>query len=328
MRVLVTGATGFLGSHIADILKERGHEVVCIVRKTSNLRWVENKGFELVEASLSDIQTLEKIVEGVDVIIHSAGLTAAKSMEDFVRANLSGTKNLYEAAKKHAPKLKRFLHVSSQTAVGPSKSLEEVSDELCEMNPLTSYGKSKKMAEDYIIAENGIIPYTIVRPPAVYGPRDSATMPMFKAAEKGIGTLIGFDDKYVSIISSMDLCRGIVDAAFSDNTVNETYFIGSENYYDWTTIINAMAKSAGKDKILKLRIPHSIVKIMGNVNGLIGRITGNPPVFDSEKSIDFIQKYWTCSVEKAKKDFGYEQKHSLEAGFKETYDWYKSNGWF
>src|SRR5210317_1435229 len=148
MKVLVTGATGFLGSHIADILKERGHEVVCIVRKTSNLRWVENKGYKLVEASLSDIHTLEKIVEGIDIIIHSAGLTAAKSMEDFVRANLNGTKNLYEAARKHAPHLKRFLHVSSQTAVGPSKSLEEISTEESEMNPLTSYGKSKKMAED------------------------------------------------------------------------------------------------------------------------------------------------------------------------------------
>lgn len=328
MKVLVTGATGFLGSHIADILKERGHDVVCIVRKKSNLRWVENKGFELVEASLSDIKTLEKVVEGIDIIIHSAGLTAAKSMEDFVRANLTGTKNLYEAARKHAPKLKRFLHVSSQTAVGPSKSLEEISTEECEMKPLTSYGKSKKMAEDYIISENGIIPYTIVRPPAVYGPRDSATMPMFKAAEKGIGTLIGFDDKYVSLVSSMDLCRGIVDAAFSENTINQTYFIGSEQYYDWTTIIEAMADSAGKSKVLKIRIPHSIVKIMGSINGLIGRMTGKPPVFDSEKSIDFIQKYWTCSVEKAKRDFGYEQKYSLEEGFKITYDWYKSNGWF
>ncbi|MER3330148.1 MAG: NAD(P)-dependent oxidoreductase [Candidatus Kapaibacterium sp.] len=327
MKVLVTGATGFIGSHIADQMKEKGANVVCIVRKSSNLRWVENKGFELVEASLSDLDALKEVVKDVDIIYHSAGLTAAKSMDDFVRANLTGTKNLFEAAKYSAPNLQRFLHVSSQTAVGPSKSLEDISTEKQLYNPLTSYGKSKKMAEDYLNASQDILPITIVRPPAVYGPRDTATLPMFQAAQKGIGTLIGFDDKYVSLVSSMDLSRGIIEAALSNNSVGESYFIASEMYYNWTEIINTMGAAAGRDKILKLRIPHSIVKVMGHVNGMIGKISGKPPVFDSEKSIDFIQKYWTCSVEKAKNDFGYEQKFSLEEGFNITFEWYKSNGW-
>lgn len=327
MKVLVTGATGFIGSHIADQMKEKGADVVCIVRKSSNLRWVENKGYKLVEASLSDLDALKEVVKDVDIIYHSAGLTAAKSMEDFVRANLTGTKNLFEAARYSAPNLKRFLHVSSQTAVGPSISLEDIATESIDHNPLTSYGKSKKMAEDYLNASKNELPITIVRPPAVYGPRDSATLPMFQAAQKGIGTLIGFDDKYVSLVSSMDLSRGITEAAMSENSIGESYFIASEEYYNWTEIIDTMGAAAGRNKMLKLRIPHSIVKVMGNVNGLIGRITGKPPVFDSEKSIDFIQKYWTCSVEKAKKDFGYEQKYSLEEGFKVTFEWYRSNGW-
>ncbi|MCB0702004.1 MAG: NAD(P)-dependent oxidoreductase [Candidatus Kapaibacterium sp.] len=327
MKVLVTGATGFIGSHIADQMKEKGADVICIVRKTSNLRWVENKGYSLVEASLSDIESLKEVVKDVDIIFHSAGLTAANSMEDFVRANLTGTKNLFEAAKYTAPNLQRFLHVSSQTAVGPSVSLDEISTEEQAQNPLTSYGKSKKMAEDYLKASQDILPITIVRPPAVYGPRDTATLPMFQAAQKGIGTLIGFDDKYVSLVSSMDLTRGIVEAALSDNTIGESYFIASEKYYNWTEIIDTMGASAGRDKILKLRIPHLLVKVMGNANGLIGKFTGKPPVFDSEKSIDFIQKYWTCSVEKAKRDFGYAQKYSLKEGFDITFEWYKSNGW-
>lgn len=327
MKVLVTGATGFIGSHIADQMKEKGADVICIVRKTSNLQWVENKGYELVEASLSDLDSLKEVVKDVDIIFHSAGLTAAKSMEDFVRANLTGTKNLFEAAKNNAPNLKRFLHVSSQTAVGPSLSLDNISTEEQLHSPLTSYGKSKKMAEDYLNASHNILPVTIVRPPAVYGPRDSATLPMFKAAMKGIGTLVGFDDKYVSLVSSMDLSRGIIEAALSNNSVGESYFIASEEYYNWTNIIDTMGAAAGRDKMLKIRIPHSIVKVMGNVNGMIGKFTGKPPVFDSEKSIDFIQKYWTCSVEKAKRDFGYAQKYSLEEGFKATFEWYKSNGW-
>ena len=327
MKVLITGATGFIGSHIADQMKEKGADISCIVRKTSNLRWVENKGFNLVEASLSDMESLKKVVKDVDIIFHSAGLTAAKTMEDFVRANLTGTKNLFEAAKTSAPNLKRFLHVSSQTAVGPSESLDKMSTEEKFHNPLTSYGKSKKMAEDYLNESSKDLPITIVRPPAVYGPRDEATLPMFKAAARGLGTLIGFDDKYISIINSMDLTRGIIDASLSENAIGETYFIASERCYDWTEIINTMGLAAGRKNILKLRIPHSVVKIMGTVNGMIGNITGKPPVFDSEKTIDFIQKYWTCSVDKAKRDFGYEQKYSLEEGFKITFDWYKSHGW-
>lgn len=327
MKVLVTGATGFIGSHIADQMKEKGADVKCIIRKTSNLQWVENKGYELVEASLSDVDSLKEVVKDVDIIFHSAGLTAARNMEDFIRGNVTGTKNLFEAAVQNAPNLKRFVHLSSQAAVGPSDSLLEMSTENKPHNPLTSYGKSKKMAEDYLNANKEKLPITIVRPPAVYGPRDVATLPMFKAAKKGIGTLIGFDDKYVSLISSMDLTNGVIESAFSDKSIGETYFIASESYYNWTEIINAMGKAAGKENIFKIRIPHSIVKIMGNANGLIGKITGKPPVFDSEKSIDFIQKYWTCSIEKAKKDFGYEQKYSLEEGMRLTYEWYKSNGW-
>lgn len=327
MKVLVTGATGFIGSHIADKMKEKGADIVCLIRKTSNLQWVENKGYELVEGSLSDKESLKYIVKDIDIIFHSAGLTAARNMDDFIKGNVTGTKNLFEAAASNASNLKRFVHISSQAAVGPSKSLEEMSTEDKPHEPLTSYGKSKRMAEDYLNQNVDKLPITIVRPPAVYGPRDVATLPMFKAAKKGIGTLIGFDDKYVSIISSMDLTRGIVEAGLSDNTIGETYFIASESYYSWNEITDIMSKAAGRNKVLKIKIPHPIVKVMGNINGMIGKITGKPPVFDSEKSIDFIQKYWTCSIEKAKKDFGYEQKYSLEEGMKITFDWYKSNGW-
>jgi nucleoside-diphosphate-sugar epimerase len=327
MKVLITGATGFIGSHIADQMKEKGADIVCLVRKTSNLQWVENKGYELVDASLSSKESLIAAVKDVDIIFHSAGLTAARNFDEFVKANVTGTKNLFEAAAGATKNLKRFVHISSQAAVGPSVSLEEMSTEDKPHNPLTLYGKSKRMAEDYLNQNKNVLPITMVRPPAVYGPRDLATLPMFKAVQKGIGTLIGFDDKYVSLVSSMDLTRGIIEAGLSENTVGETYFVASESYYSWNDITDIMSKAAGRNKVLKIKIPHSIVKIMGSANGMIGRLIGKPPVFDSEKSIDFIQKYWTCSIEKAKRDFGYEQKYSLEEGMRITFDWYRSQGW-
>lgn len=328
MKALVTGGTGFIGSHIADLLIERNIDVKCIVRKTSNLRWLENKNIELVEASLSNKHSLKNAMQDVDIVFHSAGLTSARNYEQYLKANLGGTQNLFEAAYEVNPKLSRFVHVSSQTAVGPSPSLDKPINENSEMNPITSYGRSKKEAELYLGTQKDVLPITIVRPPAVYGPRDEATLPVFKNVKYGFGTLIGFDYKYVSLINVMDLSSGIVEAGLSENTVGETYFISSEDFYNWHDIMDKMGAAVGKENIRKLKIPHFAVKSLGSISGFLGKFSKKPPVFNYEKSIDFIQKYWICSVDKAKSDFGYKQKYTLEEGFQKTINWYKEKGWF
>ncbi len=326
MKALVTGATGFIGSHVADKLLARGYEVRCIVRKSSNLRWLKDKPIELVEASLSDKESLKRAVEGVDIVFHVAGLTFAKNYEQFLKGNRDGTRNLIEAVYEIAPHIKRFLHVSSQTVAGPSSSLENPTTEDMEPKPLTSYGKSKKAAEDEVLKFKGKLPITIVRAPAVYGPRDTAIFDIFKIGKLGLGTMIGFDKKYVSLIHSEDLSRGMIEAAESDNTIGKTYFVSSEEFYTWDRVLPLIGKAFGK-KVLKIKIPHSVVLTLAGISGFFGKLSKNPPVFNYEKGIDFIQKYWTCSVENAKKDFGYKQKMSLEDGIENTAKWYQENKW-
>jgi len=327
LKVLVTGATGFIGSHIADMLIDKGYNVRCITRSTSNLRWLEGKPIEIVTASLSDIDSFKKSVAGVDYIYHVAGLTFARNYEEFLSCNRDATKNLLTAAEEVCPNLKRFLFVSSQTVVGPSDSLDNPVDEDSQCRPLTAYGKSKKAAEEEVLKFTGKIPFTIVRAPAVYGPRDTAIFDIFKTVKMGLGTLIGFDEKFISLIHSSDLSRGIIEAAESDAAQNNIYFVSSEEFYTWEQLIKVIAKVMGKKFIIKLRLPHVVVLSVAGISEFLGKFSSKPPVFNYEKGIDFIQKYWICSTNKATEHFGYKQKITIESGMKNTIDWYKENKW-
>jgi len=327
LKVLITGGTGFIGSHVADLMLEKGYDVRCNVRSTSNLRWLNGKPIELVEAGLFDSESLKKAVKGVDIIIHSAGLVAAKNYEGFLKANRDGTASLLEAALKNNPNLKRFVYVSSQTAAGPSKSLEEPKTEDMPAEPITAYGKSKKAAEIEVMKHSGQLPVTIVRPSAVYGPRDTATFTIFQTVNKGLATLIGFKPKFVNLVHSADLTRGIVAAAESENSVSQIYFLASEEIYNWNQLMDAMKVAIGKKSALKLKIPHFIVFTAAGITEFIGRFLEKPSVFNFDKGRDFVQTYWTCSVAKAQRDFGYKQLMSIEDGMKKNADWYKDNKW-
>lgn len=327
MKVLVTGATGFIGSHVADKLLAKGYYVRCIARKTSNLRWLDGKNFEIVEASLDNPESLIKAVEGVDYVYHVAGLTFARNYEEFLKGNRDATANLISVVEKHAPNIKRFLFVSSQTVAGPAKSLYEPVDETTPRNPITSYGRSKKEAEDVVLSYKDKIPFTILRAPAVYGPRDTAIYDIFRTVKMGLGTMVGFRDKYISLIHSEDLSRGIIEAAESEKTKDEIYFVSSEEFYTWKQLINIIAEKMNKKFVLKIRLPHFIVLTVAAISEFLGKFSDKPPVFNYEKGIDFIQDYWICSTEKAKRDFGYRQMMSIEDGMQNTIEWYKQNKW-
>jgi len=327
LKALVTGATGFIGSHVADLLLEKGFDVRCIIRKTSNLQWLKDKPVEIIEASLDDKESLKGAVDGVDYIFHVAGLTFARNFDEFLKGNRDGTKNLLDATIENAPGIKRFLFVSSLTVSGPSKSLDEPVDEATQCNPITSYGKSKKAAEDEVIKYIDKLPLTVIRPPAVFGPRDTAIFSVFKAIKMGIGTMVGLKPKHLSLIHSTDLARGIVDAALSENTVGETYFVSSEKFYTWNELIPIIAKQMDKKFVIKLKLPHFVVLASAGLSEFFGRFASKPPVFNYEKGIDFIQDYWICSIDKAKKDFGFRQQVSVEEGIKETINWYIKHDW-
>ncbi|GAB1429360.1 NAD-dependent epimerase/dehydratase family protein [Ignavibacteria bacterium] len=327
MQVLLTGATGFIGSHVADMLLEKGYDVRCLTRKTSNLKWLERKRVHRVEGSLDLPETLADAVRGADIILHVAGLTSAKSAEEFMRGNRDATRNLLEAAERYSPNLQRFLHVSSLAVCGPAASADVPVTEELPCRPITTYGRTKLAAEEVVHSYASKIPTTIVRPPAVYGPRDSAVLTFFQSVAKGIVPLIGFDKKLVSLVNGLDLARGIIEAAESPAAVGQTYFISSDEFYAWEQIGEITRIALGKKFAVRARLPHSLVFGIAGIVGGLGQFSKKPPVLNFEKGRDITRRYWICSTAKARRDFGYKQKISIEDGIRQTVDWYKFHKW-
>jgi dihydroflavonol-4-reductase len=325
MKVFVTGATGFVGSHLVDKLLEKGYEVKCLTRKSSNLRWLKGLNVEIINGSLYDEATLKKAVEDVDYVFHIAGAVMSKTKEGFFVANQLATKNLAEACIKFNKNLKRFVYLSSGTACGPSYDGKPIT-ETHDSKPITTYGKSKIAAEKELLSRSEELPITIIRPPAIYGPRDEAIYQYFVAVSKGLISLIGFDDKYVSLIHVSDLIEGIVLAAESDKTIGEIYNISTEVHNSWKEIGDVCRKVIGR-KTLTLKLPHFIVYASAAVSQLLGYFSSKGAVFNIEKAKDFTQKYWTFDTTKAVKNLGYKQKISLEDGIRSTIEWYRKNGW-
>jgi nucleoside-diphosphate-sugar epimerase len=325
MKALITGASGFIGSHLVDLLLARGYSVRVLLRTTSSLEWLQDQRLEHVYGDLSDVQALRSAVEGVDYVYHLAGTTRAKSAEEYFRANQQGTRNLLATVKDHAAHLQRFVHISSQTAVGPSPTATPI-DETAPAKPLTNYGKSKWGAELECHQFFQHFPLTIVRPPAVFGPRDRDIFNFFSTLNKGLLPIVGFSDKYISLIHSADLVRGFVQAGESQKSIGETYFIASARPYTWKEIGDIASRLAGK-RVLRVRVPELLAYAVAAVAEGLALFSAKPALLNFEKTRDMVQDYWTCDSSKATRDFGYRQEMSLEEGMRDTLQWYRAHGW-
>ncbi len=325
MKALVTGATGFIGSHVVDLLLKKGYTIRCLVRTTSDLRWLKGLPIEFVHGDLFDQAALRSAVEGADYIFHSAGVTKSKTKEGYFRGNTEGTANLLAAAREHAPSLKRFVHLSSQTAAGPSPSRTPITEEVTP-HPITTYGQSKLKAEEECLKVASAIPVVNVRLPAVYGPRDKDIFEFFNTIAKGLQPMVGFHEKYVSLLHVADVVRGLVQAAESPKAAGGTYFLSSKEIYGWREVGDITKRAIGKS-VLRIRIPEFGVYTIAAFAELFSRFSPKPALINFEKARDMVQDYWTCDSTKAKRDFGYEQAVSLEEGVVNTVAWYRAEGW-
>ena len=325
MKILITGASGFIGSHLADALHAKGHQLRCLVRTTSSLEWIKHLPVEYVYGTLFDTEALTKAVKNVDVIYHVAGLTKAKSREEYFQGNQIATKNLLDAVLTANPAIKRFIHVSSQAAVGPSVPGTPVNEQTA-FHPITAYGESKMEAEKECLNRMAKLPITITRPPAVYGPRDKDVFAFFDTMNKGLQPMIGFNNKEVSLIHVTDLVNGIVLAGEHPKGIGQTYFISSERFYNWKEIGEITARVMGK-KGFRLRVPVSVVYTIAGISELYSAITRKAVLLNYEKAKDIVQDAWTCSIAKAKQEIGFGEQRTLEEGIRSTIAWYRERGW-
>lgn len=320
---IVTGASGFVGSHLVEKLLDLNFHVKVLARKESQLQWLKEKPLEIVRCEYNDIDCLANAIKDVNYIFHVAGVIKAKKKDLYYKGNVETTKNLLIASQ-NAKKLKRFVLVSSQAAAGPS-SIQNPKTEEMDCYPVTTYGKSKLQAEEEVKKYEGKIPFTIVRPSAVYGPRDPETLIFFKSIKNGLQPMIGFQEKYVSLVHVSDLIEGIMLAAQSDKSIGQTYFISSERGYSWREIGDITAKILGK-RVIRIKIPHLIVYLVAGFSQAINYFQNDATILNFEKANEIVEQ-WVCSVEKAKRELGYSQKIDLEKGIRQTLEWYMKNNW-
>lgn len=325
MKVLITGSNGFIGSHLVERLLTQHYHIKCLVRKTSVLKWIEHLPIELVHGDIMDFDSLAPAISNVDYIYHLGGLLRTSRESEFFRVNCEGTKNLLEACRRKNPSLKRFIYVSSQAAAGPSND----GAPLIETDipaPISMYGKSKLRAEQVVLEFQNIFPVTIIRPPAVYGPRDDDILGIFKYIKRGIKPLVGNQEKMVSLIYIADLVRGIHLAGEHSQAENEVFFMSNRNGYRWIEIEDTIAQVMNKNA-LTIRLPEFMLDMMANFSEQMARVFKNPAILNRDKAAEMKQNYWLIDSSKAEKKIGFVPQISLTQGIEETYQWYRLQGW-
>ncbi|MBC7187002.1 MAG: NAD-dependent epimerase/dehydratase family protein [Calditrichaeota bacterium] len=323
MKALVTGANGFIGSHLVERLVQQGHQVRCLVRATSNLRWLQGLDVEFTQGSLADPSSLEPALGGVQVVFHLAGATKAATREGFFAANTQGTANLLRACR--AAGHPRVVFVSSQAAAGPSDGVR-AKTELDQSAPLTAYGESKLQAELLVREYAAEGEAVIVRPPVVFGPRDRDVLVLFRYVAHRLCPLLGRGPRLLSIVYVDDLVSGLLLAATSPKAIGNTYFVCNDQPVDWEAFADTIAAAMGH-RCLKVHVPEALLPPVAAVSEAAARLMGRPALISREKAREMRQRYWVCDNARAKADLGFAPKVSIEEGAKLTLAWYRAQGW-
>lgn len=326
MRVLVTGGSGFLGSHICEQLSKAGHTVVALVRKSSNKKFLETiPNVELAIGTIEDRKSIDAAMKGVDAVIHSAGLVKARTEAEFYECNTQGTVNLLESAIEHAPNLKRFVQVSSLEASGPSLDGKPVP--LAQENPLSRYGRSKLAAEKECLARKDKLPVVILRPAAIYGPRDVEIFEMFKAVKNRQYPVVGDGSMVCCYSYGPDSAAACIRAIEADVPSGSIYFIDDGEPVALKVAVGEyLVEAMGTTPLFKIGLPLGVVKIAALGVEAYGKVRGKAVMLTREK-VNVMRHSWVCESTKTRTDLGWEPSVGFREGLKKTAEWYRENGW-
>jgi nucleoside-diphosphate-sugar epimerase len=318
---LVTGASGFVGSHLVDALVEEGWRVRGFVRRTSSLRWLPAGRIELAYGALDDAGGLRAALEGARVVFHLAGLTSALAREAYFRVNVEGTRALLEAMSERAPEA-LLVFCSSLAAAGPARNGRPL-EETDPPDPIGPYGESKLAAERLVAASR--LDHVTVRPPAIYGPRDPDILAVFRLAARGLAPRVGPHGQRLSMVHARDLAHGLVDAA--ERGANRGVFYMSDGaVHTLDEVTEAIASAVGRPARV-LQVPFRLAHAAAHVSRLLARAGGSRPLITPERIRDLAQPHWVCDDSRARAELGYESAFTLREGVLDTAAWYRANRW-
>lgn len=330
MNILITGASGFIGSFIVDEALRRGMEVWAAVRPSSSREYLRDERIHFLELDFSSEEKLIGQLTGhsFDYIVHAAGVTKCVRQADFFRVNTDGTKHLVNAIIKLQMPIKRFIYISTLGVFGAireKKPYIEINENDIPM-PNTAYGRSKLEAERYIDSIGNHFPYVILRPTGVYGPREKDYFLMAKSIEEHLDFSVGFRQQDITFVYILDVVQAVF-LAIDRGKNGRKYFLTDGGVYQSDTFSNLIRQELDNPWWIRIKSPIWLLHIITSCGELIGRYTGKPSALNNDKYNILRQRNWRCNIEPTMDELGYHPHYNLQQGVKETIKWYRENHW-
>lgn len=330
MKILVTGASGFIGSFIVEEALRRDMEVWAAVRKSSSRKYLTDERINFIELNLSSEDDLRQQLAGYefDYVVHAAGATKCLHKRDFFKTNTDGTINLVNALITLKMPIKRFIYLSSLSIFGAiretSPYLEIEESDI--PRPNTVYGKSKLLAEKFLDTIGNDFPYVILRPTGVYGPREKDYFMMAKTIKGHIDFSVGFKHQDITFIYVQDLVQAVF-LTFNRGKNGRKYFLSDGNVYNSTEFSNYIHDDLGRPWWIRIKAPLFILRLATFVGEYIGKITGKTSALNNDKYNILKQRNWRCNIEPAVDELGFHPQYDLKHGTELAIKWYKDNKW-
>lgn len=345
MKILVTGASGFIGSFIVEEGLRRGYSVWAAVRPSSSRRYLKDKNIQLVEFDLEHPEVLRVQLAACrarmgawDVVVHAAGATKCVRREDFFRTNTEGTRHLVEGLRQAGMMPGKFVFISSLSVYGAIRENPvRKSSPDCPWvyapireedtpHPNTAYGESKLEAECYLKQQSDL-PYVILRPTGVYGPRERDYFMMAKSIRQHSDFTVGYKPQEITFVYVRDLVQAVFLAAEKNEICRREYFITDGEVYHSETFSDLIAAELGHPFFVRIKAPVWLLRLVCTVAGAWSAWQGRTVTLNRDKFHILKQRNWQCDIEPARRELGYRPRYSLAEGVRETITWYKKEGW-
>lgn len=329
MNILITGATGFIGSFIAEEALRRGMNVWAAVRKSSNRVYLQDGRIRFIELNLLSKDALVAQMSGLsfDYVVHAAGVTKCVDKSDFYRINTQGTINLVTALRQLGMPLRKFVDISSLSVYGPVRE-ERPYQEISETDipcPDTAYGRSKLLAEQFL-DEVDNFPYVILRPTGVYGPRERDYFLMVGSIRNHVDFAVGYKPQDLTFVFVLDVVQAVF-LALQKGVPGRKYFLSDGNVYASRTFSDLIRRELGNPWLVRIKAPIWMLRVITLCGDIVGRLTGKVSALNNDKYHIMKQRNWRCDISPAMRELGYKPQYDLEKGVKVTIRWYRDNGW-
>jgi nucleoside-diphosphate-sugar epimerase len=326
MKVFLTGANGFVGSHVLDALLTGHHEVSILLQRTSNTRFISRHLVAVAVhfGSLDDVPVLKEAMSRVDAVIHCAGKTKALHSSEFYQVNRAGTRNVVLAANACRESVRHLVYISSLAVSGPGLP-ECPAEETGEPRPVSVYGRSKWLGENEVRLRCRV-PWTILRPAAVYGPRDTEFLPVFQKVKQRLMLLPSGAKRSLNMIYGPDLSAAVLRSILHERASGETYHVAAEPPCTGEEFMQEIAAQL-QIRPLRLRIPHAGLYLASVIQDILSRATGRPNMLSRRKLPELLASGWVCSTGRIRHDLGFAAPTSLKEGVGLTLEWYRREGW-